>query len=564
MGGLDAQWVELKGVVRKQRFAADGLYLDLAMGADRIGVRIPGVKPKDLGLAGFEGSVVKVTGVAGTLGGKEREPIAGFQIFANSPRDCAIIRPSVGDAFSLPHSAVSDLKNPEIRRDPAGRVCLSATVTLHWPGHHLFIQDSSGGVEIQPRMTSESFEPSDMVEVDGYQGPFLAAPRIEDATVRKVGIDRVPKPELFLAEDLIEGRHNQELVQLDATFVEWAKGASNRPALGLQAQGRFIIAQLDFTSNQRSALPALEPGSRIRLTGVTYNTAGQPATDSSLCLLLRSPEDITVMAPPLLSHPPRVEIPIAIAILTGTGLAAALWHTRKQKRETERILQMQATLQAEMLQGEQQLRRSMEERDRIGRDLHDDIIQSIYAVGLNLEDCRRVVRQTPEKAEARVVAAIHMLNNTIHNVRGFLSGLEPKVVNGREFKTALKSLALTSGDGPTPCQIEVDPSAANSLNSAQATQLLHIAKEAMSNSLRHGQASVVNVLLYPVNTGIRLEVRDNGTGFVPEATSGTGHGLRNMATRSREIGADLQITSAPGHGCRIVVSVPQRNSNERA
>jgi signal transduction histidine kinase len=147
-------------------------------------------------------------------------------------------------------------------------------------------------------------------------------------------------------------------------------------------------------------------------------------------------------------------------------------------------------------------------------------------------------------------------------VRGFISGLEPKVLNGREFKTALKSLALTSGDGPTQFQIDVHPSAAGGLTSAQATQLLHIAKEAMSNSLRHAQASCVNVSLQPASVGVTLEVNDNGIGFNPETTSGTGHGLRNMMARAREIAAELKIISAPGQGCRILVIVPLRNANE--
>ena len=249
-------------------------------------------------------------------------------------------------------------------------------------------------------------------------------------------------------------------------------------------------------------------------------------------------------------------------VLAGGGLAGALWYIRKQRRRTEGVVQLQATLQAEMRQSEQQLRRSMEERERIGRDLHDDIIQSIYAVGLNLEDCRRVIRETPQQAEARLVSAISVLNTTIRSVRGFLAGLEPKVLNGREFKTALKSLALTSGEGPTQFQIDVDPTAANRLSSVQATQLLHIAKEAMSNSLRHSKASLATVSLHPISTGFRLEVRDNGSGFNSESIEVGGHGLRNMTARAREIGADLQIISAPGNGCRIVVNIPQRNLNE--
>jgi signal transduction histidine kinase len=126
----------------------------------------------------------------------------------------------------------------------------------------------------------------------------------------------------------------------------------------------------------------------------------------------------------------------------------------------------------------------------------------------------------------------------------------------------LKSLALTSGDDPTQFQLEVDPSAANRLNPTQATQLLHIAKEAMSNSLRHARASALVVSLLPTNTGLRLEVFDNGEGFNPQALDAKGHGLRNMTARAREIGADLQIISAAGQGCRILVNVPQRDANE--
>ncbi|HYG34359.1 MAG TPA: ATP-binding protein, partial [Clostridia bacterium] len=151
---------------------------------------------------------------------------------------------------------------------------------------------------------------------------------------------------------------------------------------------------------------------------------------------------------------------------------------------------------------------------------------------------------------------------TIRSVRGFIAGLEPKILNGREFKTALKSLALTSGDGPTQFQFEVDPAAANSLTSTQATQLLHIAKEAMSNSLRHAHAAAIAVSLHPTSTGVRLEIRDDGVGFDPAAVSGTGQGLRNMAARAREMGAGFQMNSAPGQGCHILVTLSQRNSNE--
>ena len=194
--------------------------------------------------------------------------------------------------------------------------------------------------------------------------------------------------------------------------------------------------------------------------------------------------------------------------------------------------------------------------------MHDDIIQSIYAAGLSLEGCRRMVRKSPEQVETRLAASILTLNNAIGSVRGFIAGLEPKVLNAGEFKIALKSLALTSGDGPTQFKIDVDPAAANQLTSTQATQLLHIAKEAMSNCLRHAHASGVIVSLHPAGAGFCLEIRDDGAGFDPAPSGGAGHGLRNMAARAREMEADLEIVSAPDQGCRILVTVPRRNPNE--
>jgi signal transduction histidine kinase len=556
-GGLDAQWIRLTGVVRVQKFVAGGLHLELAVTPHRIPAWIPACE--DRGDLQLEGNVVCIQGVVGTCC-TEQGQLTGFQIFANTPQDCAIVRRSPVDAFSGPPVRVTDLRNPELRREAVGRVWTEGTVTLCWPGD-LFIQDSAGVVELRTKEPFPELTPGTRVKAAGFLGTALEAPLLEDAIVRTVGTNNSPQPIQVLPEEAYAGRHNHELVEIEATSLGWADSSPIAATLALQVQRHFATAMLDLTHN-KGVLPSIEPGSRLRLRGICCTDRGPAGAQPAICLLLRSLSDVKVIDTPASVHVVWRQVPVAVATLTGLGLLGALWYTQKQRRQTEHILQLQATLQAEMLQGEQQLRRSMEERDRMGRDLHDDIIQSIYSVGLNLEDCRRVVRQSPQQAEARVVSAINTLNSTIRSVRGFLAGLEPKVLNGREFRTALKSLALTSGDGPTPFQIEVDPSAANSLTSVQATQLLHIAKEAMSNSLRHGRAPSVAVSLHPVLTGVRLEVRDNGVGFNAEATTGQGHGLRNMTSRAREIGAELQIISAPGQGCRIIATLPQRKPNE--
>ncbi|MGH7970557.1 MAG: sensor histidine kinase, partial [Limisphaerales bacterium] len=322
-------------------------------------------------------------------------------------------------------------------------------------------------------------------------------------------------------------------------YVGHSDTRSNRVVLAFQVGDRFLTAQLEDSAG-RQALPALEPGSLVRLVGVSDWPPGGGAA-RVFSLLLRSPADIQVLGPGRSIHSLRPQLLAATAILTAIALATALLFLQKQRRRTEHLLEFQVSLQADMRQSEQQLRRSIEERERIGRNLHDDVIQSIYAVGLKLEDCRRVLRESAKQAEPRLAAAIDMLNATIRSVRGFIAGLEPKVLDGREFKTALKSLALTSGDSPARFQIEIDTPEANRLTPVQATELLRIAKEAISNSLRHAHASTVRISLQRSGRDAQFEVADDGIGFDHRTYTGSGHGLRNMGARAGEIGGELQI-----------------------
>ena len=94
------------------------------------------------------------------------------------------------------------------------------------------------------------------------------------------------------------------------------------------------------------------------------------------------------------------------------------------------------------------------------------------------------------------------------------------------------------------------------LDARQSMHLLQIAREAMSNSLRHAQARSTVVSLKRQNGRVRLEVRDNGLGFEQGARATRGHGLRNIAARASELGAGSQVLSAPGQGTRVVVEIP--------
>jgi PAS domain S-box-containing protein len=206
---------------------------------------------------------------------------------------------------------------------------------------------------------------------------------------------------------------------------------------------------------------------------------------------------------------------------------------------------------------ERQLRHSLEERDRLGRDLHDGIIQSIYAAGLTLDDCTRILKPEPETAERRLKTVTADLNRVIRDVRQFIGRLEQDPLSGAEFKTALQTLASTvNGRSPTRVETQIEDSAAQRLHSHQATHLLQIAREALSNSIRHGNASRVVFSLQSSRSGLQFEIQDDGAGFAPSDTDRKGRGLRNIAARADRLGAWLRIQAKPGEGTKISLDLP--------
>jgi signal transduction histidine kinase len=218
----------------------------------------------------------------------------------------------------------------------------------------------------------------------------------------------------------------------------------------------------------------------------------------------------------------------------------------------------QRQAQDALRESEHRLRHSLEERIRIGRDLHDGIIQSIYAVGLALGGCQRLIRENPAQAQQRLDEAVQDLNGVIREVRGFIEGLEPEALKGREFRTALEGVADQLGVADRMAwRLTVDRDAANRLSAGQAAGLLQIARESLSNALRHSGATQVEARLELTSdkSEILLEVTDNGRGFDAAHPATTGLGLRNLRARAAEMGGTCEIIAAPGRGATVRVAV---------
>lgn len=210
-------------------------------------------------------------------------------------------------------------------------------------------------------------------------------------------------------------------------------------------------------------------------------------------------------------------------------------------------------------QRERDLRVALEERERISQDLHDGILQSLYAVGLGLESCKPLMKQRRRnKAFATLEQAIGQLNHVMAEVRNFIAGLESQVMKGGAFPTALRTMVQTlTASQPIRCTVTIDEMAARRVSTEQALHLLNVAREALSNSLRHGQATRARVSLQLLSHSIRLSVTDNGAGFHPDRAQGIGHGLANMAARAQRMGGRFTVHSRLKQGTRITVDLPK-------
>jgi len=203
-----------------------------------------------------------------------------------------------------------------------------------------------------------------------------------------------------------------------------------------------------------------------------------------------------------------------------------------------------------------------DERDRIGRDLHDGIIQSLYAVSLSLEDVPDLMADVPAEAERRVDQAIDSLNLAIRDIRNFIYGLRPEAVDGSEVVAAIAALAHEIRDGGLVDVVAtLDPAADPGLTPEQGVELLSLVREALSNAARHSKAHRIDVLLGRSPDGTILEIADDGVGFDPDqAATARHHGLTNMRVRANAIGGRLEILSDPGLGSRIRLGLPTRGS----
>jgi signal transduction histidine kinase len=206
----------------------------------------------------------------------------------------------------------------------------------------------------------------------------------------------------------------------------------------------------------------------------------------------------------------------------------------------------------------------VDEQDRISRELHDSIIQSIYAVTLSLDDVPELVSEAPAEAGKRVDDAIDALHGVIRDIRNFIFGLRPLLLDSGSLLEGLQTLADEMRRN-TATEVEVVGDEPEGISLEIVADLLAITREALANVARHSGATQTWLRVDTPDTDVRLEIADNGNGVEPDVELADGHhGLANMRARAEALGGTFDLESSPGSGARIIVLIPRAASRRGA
>jgi signal transduction histidine kinase len=300
-----------------------------------------------------------------------------------------------------------------------------------------------------------------------------------------------------------------------------------------------------------------------------------PRGEGLLGLLLRQPNPIRVAdihtdprsAGFCANHPPMHSF-LGVPIVSHGKLLGNLYLTDKFDApefdaSDERLITLLAAHAAVAIDNAQLYREVgrlavVEERERIGMELHDGIIQSIYAVGLTLEYASLVLDEQPQAARERLNQAIAGLNDVIRDIRSYILDMRPQRFAGKDLATGLAELVRAfRANTFIEVDLDVEPQVSERVKSERAAGLFHIAQEGLANIAKHARARHVGLSLRRERDGLLLELKDDGRGFDPQLVSSyAGHGMRNMEERARLLNGEWRVESAPNAGTRIQVRVP--------
>ncbi len=215
----------------------------------------------------------------------------------------------------------------------------------------------------------------------------------------------------------------------------------------------------------------------------------------------------------------------------------------------------QASVALEYARAQRELQRLavLDDRERIARELHDGVIQSLFAVGMGLQAAAQ--RSGDPEIESRVESAVSEIDRAIRDLRNYIFGLRPGLLADRQLRQALDDLIsdFSEKSGVTTVP-DIDDGLASEL-APRSADLVQLTREALSNVGRHAQAATCRVSLFREGGEGVLQIEDDGQGFDSEAPQ-SGQGMRNLRERVKAMRGQFQIQSVKGEGTTVRIALP--------
>lgn len=218
--------------------------------------------------------------------------------------------------------------------------------------------------------------------------------------------------------------------------------------------------------------------------------------------------------------------------------------------------QIESSLASALKASEQRLSALLHDRSRIGRELHDCVLQALYAIVSSLEQSPGVRRGAPHAVPFSRDEAADRLNKLIQEIRRMILSVESDSIDPFKLVFELQNLAQTfERVSELQIRVEIDRAAEEILTGEEARELVTITREALSNCVRHARATRIVVALRQIGSRVRLSIRDNGSGFEIGHEHAKGIGFAHMESRVRKIGGRLDIQSTMGRGTCITADI---------
>ena len=416
------------------------------------------------------------------------------------------------------------------------RVRIAGTVTYYKPGESLILEYQGQALQVETSQV-ENIKLGDHVEVLGFPAPRDTGPILEDAIVSNIAPGEQLLPTAVTPTDLSTGKFNYNFVSTEGKLLRSVREPF-REVLLLQDQSSLLLVEL-AEPEQLNALLSLQEGSTIRVSGIsvlditgTWNAGGGSLIRYRV--LLRSPGDVRLIEPPSWwSKTHIVYIAGVLAVLALIFFFMVVYGRMEGWR----------------------LQVVLEERERLANEIHDTLAQSFAGIGFQLQAVRKAISPEQEELREQIDLARALVRHSHKEARLSIEPISPETPEDIDLLSALESSTRTMLEGGSVKLTTRRTGTPRPIAPRLAVSLLRIGQEAIANAVRHADPSHLEISLHHGDDFIRLEVKDDGCGFVKSGGL-LGFGLRGMRRRAAALSARLEITSAPGEGTSVEVTAP--------